>query len=297
MNRDAFSSYHPIVNLIYFCFVIAFTMIFMHPVCLAISFAASLVYSVHLNGAKQIKFDLKYMLPLMLVTAAINPAFNHSGVTILTYLPSGNPLTLESIVYGFAASLMLINAVNWFSCWNKVMTTDKITYLFGRIIPSLSLIFSMTMRFVPRFGGQLKKVTNAQKCIGRGINKGTLKQRLKNGVTIMSIMVTWSLENAVETADSMKGRGYGLKGRTAFSIFNFDGRDLAALAFIMCCASAVTAFGIIGKIDFNYIPAIYGEQGTDTVIILFLYAAVMFLPSVLNILEKNKWKRLLNSKM
>ncbi len=32
-----FSSYHPIVNLLYFCFVIGFSMFLMHPVCLAAS--------------------------------------------------------------------------------------------------------------------------------------------------------------------------------------------------------------------------------------------------------------------
>ena len=31
----------------------------------------------------------------------------------------------------------------------------------------------------------------------------------------LSIVVTWSMENAIETADSMKARGYGTKKRTA----------------------------------------------------------------------------------
>lgn len=41
-------------------------------------------------------------LALFAVTAAVNPAFSHEGRTILRYLPSGNPLTLESILYGIA---------------------------------------------------------------------------------------------------------------------------------------------------------------------------------------------------
>lgn len=297
MNTDTFSSYHPIVNFIYFCFVIAFTMIFMHPVCLGISLAASLAYSIHLNGIRQVKFNFKYMLPLMLVTAAVNPAFNHSGVTVLTYLPSGNALTLESVIYGIAASVMLINAVNWFSCWNRVITTDKTVYLFGRLAPSLSLVFSMTMRFVPRFGAQLKKVVRSRKGIGRSVTDGTIGQRLKNGITILSIMVTWSLENAVGTADSMKSRGYGLSGRTSFSIFSFDSRDLAALVYIMCCSGAAAVGGILGIIDFQYLPNLYAEQNTAASAVFVLYAALMFMPFVLYISEKRKWKKLLNSRM
>lgn len=73
----------------------------------------------------------------------MNLAFNHQGATILAYLPSGNPLTLESIAYGFAAAAMLAAVVLWFSCWNTVMTSDKLMHLFGRVVPALSLLLSM----------------------------------------------------------------------------------------------------------------------------------------------------------
>ncbi|MBE7055615.1 MAG: energy-coupling factor transporter transmembrane protein EcfT, partial [Ruminococcaceae bacterium] len=46
------------------------------------------------------------MLPALLLMALINPAFNHEGVTILYYLPGGNPLTLESVYYGFLSATM-----------------------------------------------------------------------------------------------------------------------------------------------------------------------------------------------
>ena len=71
------------------------------------------------------------MLPLLVITALINPAFSHQGVTILTYLPSGNPLTLESILYGIYAAFLLITVIAWFSCFNAVMTSDKFMYLSG----------------------------------------------------------------------------------------------------------------------------------------------------------------------
>ena len=123
-------------------------MFLMHPVSLAISLASALVYAVYLNGRRAVRFSLLYMLPMMVVAALVNPAFNHEGATILTYLPSGNPLTLESILYGAAAAAMLAAVVTWFSCYTAVMTSDKFVYLFGRVIPALSLVLSMTLRFV-----------------------------------------------------------------------------------------------------------------------------------------------------
>ena len=96
-NRDAFSSYHPIINFLYFVLVLVFTMFFMHPVSLMISLLSAVAYSVCLNGTKALRFSLTAVLPMMLIAAVVNPIFNHEGATILTYLPSGNPLTLESM--------------------------------------------------------------------------------------------------------------------------------------------------------------------------------------------------------
>jgi energy-coupling factor transport system permease protein len=125
-------------------------MFFLHPILLGIGIISAFTYSVILKGKKAVKFNLLYMLPMLLLMAALNPAFNHQGVTILFYLKNGNPITLESILYGAAAACMFIAVILWFSCYNSVMTSDKFIYLFGRIIPSLSLILSMVLRFVPR---------------------------------------------------------------------------------------------------------------------------------------------------
>lgn len=70
--------------------------------------------------------------------------FNHYGVTMLYYVKSsGNWITLEALVYGVVLGAVMFVVIQWFSCYNKVMTTDKFIYLFGRIIPALSLILSM----------------------------------------------------------------------------------------------------------------------------------------------------------
>lgn len=90
----------------------------------------------------------------------------------------------------------------------------------------------MALRFVPRFAAQLKIISNAQKCVGRDISQGNLLTRAKNGLKILSILITWALENAVDTADSMRCRGYGLPGRTAFSNFRLDSRDKASLGLL-----------------------------------------------------------------
>ena len=292
-NRDSFSGFHPVVNFLYFGLVLAFTMVLMHPVSLLISLVSALSYAVYLNGKKAVRFSLMYLMPMMLMAAIVNPAFQHEGVTILTYLPSGNPLTLESIAYGVAAAILLAAVITWFSCYTAIMTSDKFVYLFGRIIPALSLVLSMTLRFVPRFQAQFRTVNEAQRCIGRDSTQGSLFQRIRIAVTVFPIMVTWSLENAIETADSMKSRGYGLPGRTAFSIYRWDERDRMAVIWLCFCGGYVFCGWLAGGLDWQYYPRMQGAlTGRFSASFQLVYLALCMTPVILNRWEDRKWKHL-----
>lgn len=288
-----FCKFHPIVNLIYFVLVIGFSCVFLHPLCVCLSLACGFVYSVMLKGRKAIKTNLLYMLPVLIVTMLINPAFNHEGVTILMYLPSGNPLTAESVAYGACSALMLVGVILHFSCFNEVMTSDKIIYIFGKILPSISLIISMTLRFVPKFSKQLKAVSDAQRCMGRVGTEGKLIDRIKNGLDILSIMTTWALENAAETADSMKSRGYGIEGRSAFSIYTFDKRDKKAL-FVISVLGIFTLFGCIaGEMSISFFPYIKTARASLFGMSVFLsFALLCMCPIIIEIWEVIKWKAL-----
>ena len=290
--RDSFSSYHPLVNLVFFAEVLGFAMFLLHPLCLAISLLCGLAYDLYLNGKKALGLCLKGILPMMVFTALLNPIFNHEGVTILTYLPSGNPLTLESILYGFAAAAMLAAVVLWFACFNAVITSDKFVYLFGRIIPALSLVLSMALRFVPRFLQQLKVVTRAQKCIGKDPSRGSLLQRLRAAGSILSTMISWALENGIDTADSMKSRGYGLPGRTAFSVYRFDNRDRQALICLLVLGAAVLAGAAFDGLTWRYFPTVKWSATLLSFGVLAAYTALCALPLILNWKEDRKWNAL-----
>jgi len=253
--KDAFSTFHPIVNFTYFTVVIVLSMFFMDPILMGIGLISALVYSSMLKGRKAVKFNLVYMLPLLLF------------MTILFYMQDGNPITLESIIYGVSSACMFVTTILWFSCYNIVMTSDKFIYLFGKIMPALSLIFSMVLRFVPRYTAKIKAIKNAQKCVGRDISQGKILKRAKNGIKILSIMTTWALENAIETADSMKSRGYGLPGRTSFSLFIIDSRDKIIITLMLGLLIATFSFASFAA-----------------------YFLLCMLPVIINITEEMKWK-------
>lgn len=291
-RNSEFDSFHPFVNLVYFTAVIAFAMFIMHPAALFISLVCGVIYSVLLKGKRAVAFNLLFLLPLIAATALLNPAFNHEGVTVLAYLPSGNPLTFESIFYGIAAGTMLASVICWFSCFNEIMTSDKFVYLFGKAAPSLSLVLSMTLRFVPRFKLQLSKISQAQKSIGRSPSSGKLIHRLKCALTVLSIMITWVLENAADTADSMKSRGYGTGRRTAFSIYKFDKRDKAALIFLTLTAAYILISLHFGGMYFRFFPSVkYTDISIYTLSAFTAYFALCIMPVIIEISESIKWKK------
>ncbi len=293
--RDSFSDYHPFINFLYFTLIIGFSLAIVHPLAQGISLSCSIIYVISIDGKKSLMFLLKYCLPLVLLTAFINPAFNHEGTTTLLYFSNGNPLTLESILYGFSSGALLVTMLLWFSSFNRVMTSDKFIYLFGKIIPSLSLVLSMSLRFVPKFKTQMASVTEAQRSIGRDVSSGSLWQRTKTAILIFSIMITWSLENAIETADSMKSRGYGLKGRTAFSIYRFDERDKYAVIWLSFCGLFLLTGAMLEPFGFRYFPNIrYAPIDMTTIPFYVVYFALCITPVILNLKEERKWKTLVS---
>ena len=295
--HDSFRKYHPLVNFLYFALVIGFSMALNHPLAQGISLLCAAAYAVQTEGRKAVLFALKWCLPIMLLTAFMNPAFSHEGVTILLYFPTGNPLTLESILYGLSAGTMIATVMLWFLNFNRVITSDKFIYLFGRIIPAMSLVLSMTLRLIPKFKAQMELTVDAQRSIGRDISQGSLWQRTKTAITVLSIMVTWALENAIETADSMKSRGYGLKGRTAFSIYRFDDRDKLALLYLGFCGFYLLAGMLVSAFGFRYFPSIrYVGLNAATLSFQFVYWILCIMPVVLNGTEERTWKAI-HSKM
>lgn len=285
MGSNAFAACHPAVNLAYFVVVLGGTMALDHPVLLCISLLGALLYAGKLLGGRALSRQLVWLAPVGVVTMAVNPLFNHRGATILAWLPDGNPLTLESFYYGAAAAVMLWAAVLWFLCVNRVLTAEKFVWLFGRFLPALALVLTMTLRFVPRFTRRLGEVTAARKGAGYGG-----KKRFGGALSALSITVTWALESAIHTSDSMRSRGYGLPGRTAFSLYRWEKRDTALLCAVLYGGLYVLAGSLLGGVRWQYSPVAGGEvYSLYTISIYIVYLGLCLMPVLLERREEAKW--------
>ena len=244
-RRRAFDMCHPSVNLLYFLLVLVCSVGCMHPACLGISLGGALACGLLFRGRRAVGRLLGLLGPVALLAAGGNLLLVRQGETVLARLPGGRPLTLESALYGLAAACLLGAVVLWFASWQAVLTADKITYLFGRIAPALALLLSLTLSFVPRLRRRLEETDRAQ----RGL-LGQPRRRLDKvgwGAALLSSLLGWSLENAIETADTMRSRGYGLPGRTCFSIYRLDRRDKGLLGWLALSGGYVVAGWAAGE--------------------------------------------------
>ncbi len=273
-----FCDLHPAVNILWFASVGAITMLYMNPLTLAVTLVAACVL-IHRLGGRRYGVLL---VPLMLLTAIINPLFSHKGATILAYFPSGNPLTLESIVYGVSASLMIGAAVILCLAFGTVVTSDKLLWVVGRVVPSAAMLITMTLRFIPRFTLQLKTAYRAR-CALIGEPQVRL-QKLSLAASVMSNTVSRALEGSIDSADSMKSRGWGLHPRTSFSIYRIESRDKVALTVILILVFYFVCGIMTGALDLRFYPTIKFTQATPFgVSFLAAHATLCFYPLLMEV--------------
>lgn len=279
---------NPAAVAVYFLLTAGIAMFSMNPVILSLSLAGSLVYFFSRGSKGSIKSHI-YTLLLFIIMAVINPLVNHNGTTVL-FIMNDNPVTLEALVYGIAASAMIISVMYWFRSFTEIMTSDKLLYIFGRLSPKFALILSMALRFVPMFGRQIKKTEQTQKAMGL-YKEDNIADTFRGKTNIFSIIITWGLENGIITADSMTARGYGCGRRSGFSVFRWRKSDTLFLSIIILLF-IVAIYGLY-DVSFSYYPCIsLSAHDLRAAAGYTAYGILVFFPSFLEAKEAIRWKYL-----
>src|SRR5699024_934541 len=290
-----FASFHPLILFLYYVFIVFVTVFMMHPIILLLSLIGSISFFFMLAKPKQFCKDIGFYSIVFLFIVITNPIFVHKGETILFFY-NDHPITMEAILYGVVIGMMLVSIIFWSKAYSLIMTSDKFVYLFGKIMPKLSLVLAMALKFIPLFKSQIKKVNATQKTLGLYTSE-SITDKIFSGIRTFNSILTWSLENAVLQADAMKARGYGLAGRTNFSIFTVKKRDI----FLLCLMILLFCWTIyeytLGSFEFYYYPkfdsisvSAYTLKQQGAIFLLTMF------PFIFEVKEHIQWK-FLQSKM
>ncbi len=281
------SESHPVVTALYFLSVTGIAMFLQHPGITACSLLGAMLLFLLRNGAREGKSHL-WFLGLFAVMALVNPLVSHNGATVLLVI-NHNPITLEALLYGISMSASLLAVLYWFRSFSQIMTRDKLLCVFGKLSPKLALILSMALRYAALFSAQTRRVVQTQKALGL-YREDHILARLRGGVRIFSVMLTWALENGITTADSMSARGYGIGKRTQFSVYRFYWKDAVLLGLCILLVLLVLSGAAAGSLEFHYYPTIHsGVQDVWQSISLASFGLLALLPGILEIKEKIKW--------
>lgn len=275
---DRFSKYNPKAAFSFFLIEIVLTIVIFNPIMLSISFLSAFVYKLKLEGRASFLYLLKFILPLIALVAVFNFAFSHYGMTVLFTFRDMN-FTAESLFYGFTQGLLLGSVIMWFSIYGRVITAERFIAVFGRIMPNTALIFSMVLSFIPRLRKNAGEINDARQLIG---SEGKLKKSINN----FSALITMTLEQSIETADSMKARGYN-KGRNIYMKYCFSLNDLLLMLFSFLSGAVLIIIKAIGYLDFLFDPVI--RMKNVPVYAVLIFAVLSLLPVIIDFLEDMRW--------
>lgn len=286
---NGFTNYHPIILFLYYVAIVSMTMFILHPVVLSVSFAGALFFYATITSVRTLWKEMQIFLGLLVLIAGTNPLFVHRGETVLFYV-NQSPITAEAFFYGIFIAMMLVAVIFWSKAFSLLITSDKFMYLFGGAMPKLSLVLTMALKFISQFKKQMKDVQKTQRTLGL-YTSNRIKDRIFSGIRIFYSMIAWSLENAVEQGDAMKAKGYGLKGRTHFSLFSWQIRDTVVFAILALFVIGILVVQANDGYYFQFYPTVTNwsvtsfEIGKSMLIIGF----VSF-PSLVEIKENIQWK-------
>ena len=284
----AYERVHPAVLVLYFLSVTIPAMFSLNPLLLIPAFAGAVFF---LLLAEPEPPRLRTVLWLALLTALIiiiNPLFSHRGQTELFFL-NGHAITLEALLYGVRNAFCVLTVLLWCRIFNRIVSSEKLLALLGKTFPKTALLLSSSLRLVPLLRCRAASMRDTQQELGLYGN-GEMSDRLTGGARVFSMLVTWSLDHASDVSSSMKARGYGLKGRTTYSVYRFKKRDaILTVLLILLDAGVLTVMATV-RLAFSFYPVLSAKHGPETTTALICYALTALAAAAFEAFKAIRWK-------
>ncbi len=287
-NECAFSRLHPITLLLWFAAALTVTVMTIDPIFAALSFIGAASHNIMITKGNFQPRPAVLTALMMIAVTLLNPFFSHHGVTILFFF-NDLPITLEAILYGAMMSVIIAASMLWCVSLSRCLTSDKVIYLVGRAFPKLAVLLSLTLRLIPEMRRKYKSIYDTRRACGLSGENGIIA-RVRSTLAVFSALITMTLEDSIDTADSMRARGIALKGRTCFSDFRVHISDVAVISASVITAVIICAASICGRLYFSFYPVVTAVPvNIWSVISYAAFTVLMIIPTLLEVIM---WRRL-----
>ncbi|TCS93822.1 energy-coupling factor transporter transmembrane component T [Hazenella coriacea] len=227
--RLATSEFHPGVIGTYLLGLFLFSMLLFHPLFLILTMTQLLIFHKLFGDWRQVKEWLPFFFGMIGILIVINALLVHRGSHVLFTLHQ--PITLEAILYGGTLGLLIVTMFLIFMTYNILLPSEKFLYLAGKFLPKTALLVMMSLRMVPLLKQRITEIQAARRV--RFSPSSDWFIQMKHHMQVVMTLTTWSLEEALESADSMHARGYGQRKRSVYEPYDWDRRDSVVVTFLV----------------------------------------------------------------
>ncbi len=210
----------------------------------AIVIALGIGLAAHLCGAgwRVWVHQMRLFKWMLLIAAVLNLVLSQSGEP-LRIAGVQLPFTAEGIKSSLLICVQLIEAIILSMALTFTTSPAELTKGFERLarplkylkvpVDEISLIFLLAMRFVPLLQHELADIIDAQKSRGVDFGKGTLMDRARELISILSPVLLGTIRRADLLAVAMSARGFSPgQPRSEYKPLRFSRMDALATVFI-----------------------------------------------------------------
>lgn len=247
-KRSAIHSLSTLPKLAWILSVLVFALLLHHPLYLFGLFVATVAVALAAGVWREWLGFMKLAGILFVSAIVFNMLLNYNGSHILWSLPIRIPglgqvrFTLESLLSGVAIGLMLVTIISTFSLFTLTVHPDKLMDLMIQLkLPYRSvLLTSLTARLVPTIFSDLSTISDAQRSRGVEMEKGSFINKSKAYATMAMPLLANSLDRAVQIAEAMEARAFGVsKKHTFYKPGGFTRFDALGLAIVLAACALV----------------------------------------------------------
>jgi len=229
---------NPFHKLLWVTSIFVLALIFNHPVYIVLLFLSTLPVIAAAKVWREWASVIKLALYLCLAIIVINALVSSHGSHLLWEAPLGIPLigapviTLEAIFFGVGRSLRLLTIISAFAILTFTIHPDDIMLAMIKMkLPYKSvLVTSLSTRFIPTLIDDAERISEVQRSRGLELDRGKLRQRIKNRMAIMIPLLSNCLDRTVQVAEAMESRAFGSgEKRTYYKEIKLSKPDIPTL--------------------------------------------------------------------
>jgi len=258
---------NPVVKIVWASSIVLLAMLVDHPVILALLFLSTIpvvaVGDIWRPWAVIMQIALWMGVVVVIINSLASPGGSHllwqSGFSlpVIGYVK----ITLEAVLYGLFMAVRLMAIISAFSVITLTVSPDELlsALLEMRLPYKTAMMAALSIRFVPTMFDDAARITDAQRSRGLEMDKGNKIKRLVSRSTVLSSLLSVSLERTIQLAESMESRGFGNTAkRTRYYRVTFNRFDIIMLVLLFVMLAAAFYFLLSGDIAFEYYPSLNG---------------------------------------